>query len=92
MARSTGPLLVVGAVTVVNSTIVHGQPMDWRVPIATGLAAGVFALIEPAAPDFVAGLAWLALFSTLLVRLQPGVPSPAETFVNFWQQGGKAQS
>jgi hypothetical protein len=85
MARSTGPLLVVGAVTIVNNVIVHGEPMDWRVPIATGLTVGVFALGEHAWPAGVAGLAWLALFTSLFVRLKPNVPSPVESMFEFWE-------
>jgi len=87
MARSTGPILAVGAVTIVNQVIVHKQPMDWRVPIATGFAAGAFALMERGWEAGAVGLAWLALFTTLFVRLQPGVPSPVESFVEFWERG-----
>lgn len=85
MAQSTGPLLVIGAVTIVNGTIVHGEPMDWRVPIATGLTIGIFALGEKAWPEGVAGLAWLALVTSLFVRLKPNVPSPAESMLEFWE-------
>lgn len=82
--RSTGPILAVGAITVVNQSIVNGQPIDWRVPIATGIAAGLFGLAEKAAGDFVVGLSWIALVAVLFARLTPGVPSPAESFVRWW--------
>ena len=85
MALSTGPILAMGAITIVNQTIVHGQPMDWRVPIATGLAAGVFALGEHAWETGVVGLAWLALVTVLFVRTKPDVPSPVESMVSFWE-------
>lgn len=85
MARSTGPILAVGAITVANRTVVHGQPMDWRVPIATGLAAGVLALIERGWEDGAVGLAWLALVTVLFVRVEPNTPSPVESAERFWR-------
>lgn len=82
--RTTGPILAVGAITVTNSTIFNGKPMDWRVPIATGLTAAGFALAEKAWEPGAVALAYLALFSVLVVRLQPDVPSPAETALDFF--------
>lgn len=90
MARSTGPILAMGAITLGNASVIHGQPIDWRIPIATGITAGVLALAEHAAPNLVTGLAWLALMTSFLVPLIPGVPTPAESFVAFWQSGGNA--
>lgn len=85
MARSTGPVLALGAITIANRTIVHGQPMEWRIPIATGFAAGALALMERGWEDGAVGLAWLALVTVLFVRLQPGVPSPVESVLAFWE-------
>lgn len=85
MARSTGPILACGAVTLINQVIVHGQPMDWRIPIATGAAAACFSLMEHGWEQGTVGLAWLALVSVLFVRLNPAVPSPVESLVNFWE-------
>lgn len=85
MARSTGPILAMGAITLGNSVIVHGRPMDWRIPIATGFAAGAFALLEHGWEQGAVGVAWLALVSVVFVRLQPNVPSPVESLVNFWE-------
>lgn len=84
MARSTGPILVIGAITIVNGTIIHKEPMDWRVPVATGLTIGIFALGERAWPP-VASIAWLALFTSLFVRLKPNVPAPIESIAEFWE-------
>lgn len=83
--RSTGPILAVGAVTIANQSIFHDEPLDMRVPIATGIAAGIFALIEKAAPEIAVSLAWVALVSVLFVRLKPNVPSPTESFVTWWE-------
>ena len=85
MAESTGIILAVGAGTMVNESVFQNRPIDWRVPIATGFAAGIFALGERAWPGGVVGLAWLALISTLFVRIRPGVPSPIETALTFWE-------
>jgi hypothetical protein len=90
MARSTGPILAIGAITIVNGTILHGQPMDWRIPIATGAAAAAFALMEHGWEQGTVGLAWLALVSVLFVRLKPTVPSPVESLLAFWEGAGRS--
>lgn len=87
MSRTTGPILALGAVTVVNSTVFNGRPMDWRVPVATGLAAVGASLLERAFPDGAQVLAWTALLSALVTRLEPGTPAPVESAVAWWQQG-----
>lgn len=85
MARSTGPILAMGAITIVNQTIVHSAPMDWRVPIATAAAAAAFDLMEHGWEQGAVGLAWLALVTVLFVRLKPEIPSPVESLVSFWE-------
>jgi hypothetical protein len=77
-----------GAITLVNASIVHDKPVDWRIPIATGLTAGMLALVERGAPGIAVGLAWLALMTSFLVPVIPGVPTPAESLVHYWQSGG----
>lgn len=84
MARSTGPILAVGAITLANSVIFHGQPLDLRVPIATGIAAGMFALAEKGFEQPVVLLAYVSLVTVLFVRLQPGVPAPVESALSWW--------
>lgn len=83
MARTTGPILAIGAVTLGNQVIVHGRPVDWRIPIATGLAAGLFAVLERGWESGAVGLAWLALGVTLMIRIDPDVPAPIESITNF---------
>ncbi|WP_369335642.1 hypothetical protein OG559_31125 (plasmid) [Micromonospora sp. NBC_01405] len=85
MARSTGPILAVGAITLGNQVVMHGQPMDWRIPIGTGIAAVALALLESAWADGAAGIAWLALATVLFARTNPAVPSPVETLNSWWQ-------
>jgi hypothetical protein len=59
--------------------------MDWRVPIATGLAMIGFNLAEKAFPDGAQVLAWTALLTTLMTRIEPGTPSPVESAVSWWK-------
>lgn len=82
--RSTGPILAIGGITLANQSIVNDQPIDWKIPIATGIAAGMFSMAEKALGDFVVGLSWLALVTVLFVRLKPNTPSPVESFTRWW--------
>jgi hypothetical protein len=88
MARSTGPILVIGGITMANNTLLNAQPFEWRVPIATGLAAGLFALVEKASPELAVGLAYVSLVTLIFARTNPRVPSPAESLLKWWE-GGK---
>lgn len=89
MSRTTGPILAVGGITLANQTVVNGQPVDWRIPIATGIAAGMFTLAEKGWEEGAVMLSWLALVTILFVRVNPKVPSPTESFVAWWNKGGK---
>ena len=83
MAASTGPVLALGAITIANENVFHSQPWSWRVPIATGLLAGVTFLLDKAVPGLGTGLAWVALATVLLTRVNPAVPSPTETLLTY---------
>lgn len=87
MSKSTGPVLAIGAITVANAVVLHNQPFDWRVPIATGLAAGMFALAEKAWAPGAVGLAWLALVTTLFVPLDSRAPAPVVSADQWWKAG-----
>lgn len=86
MARSTGPMLAVGGITLLNQSVLHKQPIDWRIPVATGFAAAALALVEQASPTFAVGIAWIALVAVVLTRVNPSVPAPAETMLKYWNQ------
>lgn len=88
MSQTTGPILATGAITVVNQTIFHDEAMDWRVPVATGLAAIGFSLAEKAWPQGSKILAWTVFGTVLLTRTQPNVPSPVESALSWWNKGG----
>lgn len=89
MARTVGPILAIGAITVANQSIIHDEPIQWRVPVATAIAAAAFALAEKAWEDGAVALAYLALVSVLFVRLDPKTPAPVESFVSWWNSGGR---
>lgn len=87
MSKTIGPILATGALTIANQTVFNSQPMDWRVPIATGLAAIGFSLIERPAPELAVILAWTTFLTVLLTRTNPNVPSPVESAANWWKKG-----
>ncbi len=83
MARTTGPVLAIGGITLANRVILNDKPMDWRIPIATGLATGFFAMFEKAWPDGAITVAWVAFATVMFARVDPAVPAPAESLLEF---------
>jgi hypothetical protein len=90
VSASTGPILAIGAVTMVNQSIINGKPVDWRVPIAAGAGAAAFSLMERGWPGVVVPLAWLALMVSIFVRVDPDIPPPIEAMERFWSGGDLA--
>lgn len=84
MSKTTGIVLALGTITIVNRTVFNDQPMDWRIPLATGLAAVGFNFAERVSQQGAVILAWTALLTVLLSRTDPKVPSPVESAVNWW--------
>jgi hypothetical protein len=89
MARTTGIVLMTGAITLANQSVFHDQPIDWRIPIASGFAAMGFSLVEKAVPQAAVMMAWTGLLVVLLTRIDPNTPSPTESLLTWWNQGGK---
>ena len=87
MAKSTGIIIAVGAVTIFNDTILNKQELDFRVPIATAFGAIAFSLLEKVNEPITVGVAWVALLTVLLARVNPNKPAPIETLVKQWNQG-----
>lgn len=85
MARSTGPILAVGAITIANQTLLaeKQQPIDFRIPIATAIAAGGLALLEKVSAELATGIAWIALVAVLFARLDAKAGSPAENLIRI---------
>lgn len=87
MSRTTGVVLATGGLVIANETVFHSRPMDWRVPVATGLTAMAFTLAERAWPTGAELLAWTAFITVLFTRSKPNVPAPAESALTWWQKG-----
>lgn len=92
MSASTGPILATGALSIVNRTIFNDEPMDWKIPIATGLATMGFSLAEKAWAKGVTILAWTTFLTVLLTRTEKGTPSPVESAVNWFNSGTSGKS
>jgi len=88
MSATTGPILAMGTISVVNETIFNDQPMDWRIPVATGLLAIGFSLGERVWPKGAEILAWTGVVTILLGRTKSNVPSPVESALTWWNQKG----
>jgi membrane protein implicated in regulation of membrane protease activity len=88
MSRTTGPVLAIGGVTLANELLLENKDMDWRIPIATGVAAALFALLEKAWADGAVALAYTALVAVLLTRLPGQKRAPIEN-LTLWLQKGK---
>jgi hypothetical protein len=82
MARTTGMILAIGAITFTNQHILHDDPVDLRIPIATGFTALAFAGLEKVWSDGAMALASLGLVTVLLTRIN-GKPAPLETLAEW---------
>lgn len=82
MAKSTGIVLAVGAITLANEVIfapLLGEKVtvNWRIiPATAGLALALSAL-ERLAPKFAVGLAWLSLITAVTVPFG-NAPTPLD--------------
>ena len=84
--KTTAPILAIGAITLANATILGDKPFSWRVPIATGMAALLFAGAEKVWEPGAVGLAYVALVTTLFVDPDGG-PAPIQTAHAWWSSG-----
>jgi hypothetical protein len=89
MARSTGPILAVGAVTIANRSLLAKtqQPIDWRVIGGTAFAAMGLAFLERVSEPLAVGIAWIALVTVLFVDIDRKAGAPAENLLRI--MGGK---
>ncbi len=86
MSRVTGPVVAIGAITVINRSVFNGKAIDWKVPVATVVAAGLLELAERAVGDVAVWIAYLALTAVVLTRVDPEVPSPAESALKWFNE------
>lgn len=85
MARSTGIVLAVGAISLANDAVftpmAAGGDIDfefnWRIIPATLIAAALLGAIEQASAELAMALAYIALVTILLARID-GKPAPIE--------------
>jgi predicted membrane-bound dolichyl-phosphate-mannose-protein mannosyltransferase len=86
MAESTGPILAIGAMTLANRSVFNDEPMDWKVPIGTAIAAVLFAGAERAVGRTAVYMAYLALVTATFARVDPSVPAPAESALKWFNE------
>lgn len=74
MSASTGPILAAGAITYANQVLGNGKPWtsELIIVVGTGIAAGILALAEHASAPLAAGIAWIALITSLLITPASG--------------------
>lgn len=93
MARSTGVVLAIGAITAANEVLfapVAGSghvSFNWRILPATAGLALALAGLEQLAPDFAVGLAWLGLITVLVVPVG-NAPTPLANANKIFGFGG----
>lgn len=88
MSATTGPILATGGLAIANRVVFNSEPMDWQIPVATGLAAMGFSLLERVSPKIAKTLAWTAFLTILLSRTDPAVPSPVESATKWFNSLG----
>jgi len=86
MAATTGPILAIGALTMANRSVFNGKPVDWKVPVGTAMAALLFAGAERAVGRSAVWVAYLALITVTLARIDPSTPSPAESALAWYEK------
>jgi hypothetical protein len=64
--------------------VFNDKPFDWNVPVAALIAAGAFSLIEKAVGNVAVYIAYLGLFTVVVTRVDPKVPSPAESALKWY--------
>ena len=85
MARSTGPILAVGGITLANKSLLaeKPQPIDFRVIVGTTIAAAGLALLERVSEGLAVGIAYIALVAVLFAELDKKAGAPAENLLRI---------
>lgn len=84
MSDTTGPVLAAGGITLVNTWLLNGKPFDARIPIATGLAVGMLALLERANAPIARMLAWGLVITAVFVPVTGTHVTPPATSIARW--------
>lgn len=77
--------MAVGAISFGNEWLVN-KDLDFKIPVATAVAAMVLAGLEHVSEPVAVGIAWIALVTITLTRVN-GKPSPAENLLNIMKLG-----
>lgn len=85
MARSTGVMLAVGAITLANEMVAAPvasggtikTDVNWRIVPATLIGAALLGGLEKISPKLAVGLAYIALITVLFARIGRA-PAPIE--------------
>jgi hypothetical protein len=85
MARSTGPILAVGGITILNRSLLaeKQQPVDFRVLVGTAVAAAGLALLERLSEGLAVGIAYIALVAILFVEVDSTAGAPANNVLRI---------
>lgn len=86
MAESTGPVLAIGAITLINRSVFNDEPMDWKVPVGTGIAVVLFSGAEKIFGRGAVMFAYLAMVTMTFIRVDPKIPTPAESALAWFEE------
>lgn len=86
MAESTGIILTAGGITFANEWLQTRTP-NWRIPVATGVAALFFNGVEKVYPKAAVGLSVITLISVFVTPIHG--KSPMETLVDVLPKSRK---
>lgn len=86
MATSTVPILLTGGTTML-ADYMAGHGVQYKTALATGIAAGIFALLEELDAPLITGVAWIAFVTSLITTHANGV-NPVTTFAATWNKIG----
>lgn len=96
MARSTGVMLAVGAITLSNEAlfapVASGGDIkadfNWRIVPATAVAAALLGGLEQISRKLAVGIAYIALITVLFARMG-NAPAPVENIARVLGYGGE---
>jgi hypothetical protein len=88
MAKSTMPIVITGALTILNDEVIDNKPWAEALPVVvmTGALALALAGLEQLSPALAVGLGWIAVITRLLIG---GDKSIVAKFTRFQQGGAK---
>lgn len=66
MAQSTGIILAAGGISFGNKWLLNHQGPDFKILLATGIAAAMLAGAEHVNQELAVGIAWIALITVIL--------------------------